>query len=147
MCSSEVGAVDLSGHGTVERGRLGPGHMLFVTPSVGVARNDVLKERLGRRAPYAQWAADGFSDFPSGEPVEEPPDDLVVRQAAHGYTKEELAMVLKPMAADAYEPTFSMGDDSPLPPLAGRPRRSTTSCGSASPRSPTRRSTRCASAW
>ena len=31
-------------------------------------------------------------------------------------------MVLKPMAADAYEPTFSMGDDSPLPPLAGRAR-------------------------
>ena len=31
-------------------------------------------------------------------------------------------MVLKPMAADAYEPTFSMGDDSPLAPLAGRPR-------------------------
>src|SRR5437879_13557910 len=31
-------------------------------------------------------------------------------------------MVLRPMATDAKEPTFSMGDDSPLPHLAGRPR-------------------------
>ena len=31
-------------------------------------------------------------------------------------------MVLKPMANDAYEPTFAMGDDSPLPPMAARPR-------------------------
>ncbi len=75
-----------------------------------------------RNGPYAEWAADGFYQFPSGEPVEQPPADLIVRQAAHGYTKEELAMVLKPMATEGYEPTFSMGDDSPLPPLAGRPR-------------------------
>jgi glutamate synthase (ferredoxin) len=31
-------------------------------------------------------------------------------------------MVLRPMASDAYEPTFSMGDDSPLPNVAGRAR-------------------------
>src|SRR5919107_430580 len=39
-----------------------------------------------------------------------------------GYTKEDLAMVLRPMAEDAHEPTFSMGDDSPLPSLASRTR-------------------------
>src|SRR5438105_9379365 len=31
-------------------------------------------------------------------------------------------MVLRPMSGDAKEPTFSMGDDSPLPSFAGRPR-------------------------
>src|SRR5437763_16359618 len=31
-------------------------------------------------------------------------------------------MIVKPMASDAKEPVFSMGDDTPLPPLAGRPR-------------------------
>ncbi len=50
------------------------------------------------------------------------PDDLVARQAMHGLTKEDVAMVLKPMANDAHEPTFSMGDDSPLPNLAPRAR-------------------------
>jgi glutamate synthase (ferredoxin) len=122
VCASEAGAVDLSGHGRVERGRLGPGHMLFVTPAHGVSRNHALKEQLGLHAPYARWAGEGFYHFPPGEPLEQPPDDLIVRQAAHGYTREELAMVLKPMSNDGYEPTFSMGDDSPLAPLAKRPR-------------------------
>jgi len=122
MCASEVGAVDLSGHGRVERGRLGPGHMLWVSPETGVVRNFELKRRLAEAAPYAAWASAGLSRLRGGEPIEEPPPDLLVRQLAHGYTKEELAMVLKPMANDAYEPTFSMGDDSPLAPLAGRAR-------------------------
>ena len=122
VCASEAGAVDMSGHGRVERGRLGPGHMLFVTPKLGLSRNHALKDSLGANGPYAEWAGDGFYQFGSGDPVEQTPEDLVLRQAAHGYTKEELAMVLKPMATEGYEPTFSMGDDSPLPPLAGRPR-------------------------
>jgi glutamate synthase domain-containing protein 2/glutamate synthase domain-containing protein 1/glutamate synthase domain-containing protein 3 len=122
VCASEMGAVDLSGHGLVERGRLGPGHMLFVSPEHGVVRNHALKQRLGANAPYAQWAGEGFYRLATGDPVEAPPDDLVRRQVTHGYTKEALAMVLKPMASEGYEPTFSMGDDSPLPSLAGRPR-------------------------
>ena len=122
VCASEVGAVDLTGHGQVVRGRLGPGQMLFVDPSRGVLHDDALKERISAAAPYAKWAAEGFYKLGQGAPVDEPPDDLEARQAAHGYTREELAMVLKPMAVDAYEPTFSMGDDSPLPNLAGRPR-------------------------
>ena len=122
MCASEVGAVDLADHGSIQRGRLGPGHLLWVEPGEGVLRNTELKARLAAGAPYAQWAAEGLARVRAGEPIEDPPADLTRRQLAHGYTKEELAMVLRPMAADAYEPTFSMGDDSPLPPLAGRPR-------------------------
>ncbi|CAN5859835.1 glutamate synthase large subunit [soil metagenome] len=121
-CSSEVGAIDTSGHGRVERGRLGPGQMLFVDPTRGVLRNAELKERLAAAAPYAKWASEGLYRLPSGGPVLEPPADLEARQAMFGYTREELAMMLKPMATDAYEPTFSMGDDSPLPHLADRPR-------------------------
>jgi glutamate synthase (ferredoxin) len=122
VCASEMGAVDVTGHGTVDRGRLGPGHMLVVSPQFGVVRNAAVKEHLAVAAPYAQWAVEGFLELGPGEPVEAAPDDLLVRQAANGYTKEELAMVLKPMASDAYEPTFAMGDDSPLPPMAGRAR-------------------------
>ena len=124
VCSSEVGAVDVSGHGKVERGRLGPGQMLFVDPTRGVQRNEDVKERLAAAGTYAHWAHDGFLTFGPGEPVMEvpDPDDIAARQAVHGYTQEELAMVLRPMGADGKEPTFSMGDDSPLPPMAGRPR-------------------------
>ncbi|HEX9995229.1 MAG TPA: glutamate synthase large subunit, partial [Acidimicrobiales bacterium] len=121
-CCSEAGAVDLAGHGRVERGRLGPGQMLFVDPTRGLLTDEDCKLRLAAAAPYARWAADGFLPVSRGEPLDETPDDLAARQAAHGYTKEEVAMVLRPMASEGAEPTFSMGDDSPLPHLAGRPR-------------------------
>ena len=124
VCCSEVGAVDVSGRGKVKRGRLGPGEMLFVDPSRGVLCDPELKERISAAAPYARWAADGLLDISRGSPIVATPDgeSLVQRQAAAGYTKEELAMLLKPMANDGHEPTFAMGDDSPLPFLAGRAR-------------------------
>ncbi|MDP9389735.1 MAG: glutamate synthase large subunit [Actinomycetota bacterium] len=124
VCCSEAGAVDVGGRGRVRRGRLGPGQMLFVDPTRGVLLDAECKERLAAAGPYARWAADGLRRMRGGRPVAEPPDaaELTVRQLAHGYTTEELRMVLKPMATDAKEPTFSMGDDSPLPHLAGRPR-------------------------
>jgi glutamate synthase domain-containing protein 2/glutamate synthase domain-containing protein 1/glutamate synthase domain-containing protein 3 len=122
VCCSEMGAVDLTGHGTVERGRLGPGHMICVDPELGFVCDLDVKASLGEQAPYAQWATDGFSVLSPGEPLDGTPDELVRLQATHGYTKEELAMVLKPMVDEAHEPTFAMGDDSPLPNLAGRAR-------------------------
>ncbi|MET0147560.1 MAG: glutamate synthase central domain-containing protein, partial [Acidimicrobiales bacterium] len=122
VCSSEVGAVDVSGHGKVERGRLGPGQMLFVDPTRGVQRNDAVKERLAAANTFSHWAHDGFLSFGPGEPVMQVDEGLEARQAVHGYTQEELQMVLRPMGAEGKEPTFSMGDDSPLPPMAGRPR-------------------------
>ena len=124
VCCSEAGAVNVSGRGTVRRGRLGPGQMLFVDPSRGVLLDKACKERLAAAGPYARWAADGMRRVRSGRPVDEPPDapELLLRHLSHGYTTEELRMVLKPMASEAKEPTFAMGDDSPLPHLAGRPR-------------------------
>jgi len=111
VCCSEAGAVDLSGRGTVRRGRLGPGQMLFVDPSRGVLLDRACKERLAAAAPYARWAADGMRRVRSGRPVDEPPEapELLLRHLAHGYTTEELRMVLKPMATEAKEPTFAMG--------------------------------------
>ncbi len=121
---SEAGAVDVHGHGEVRRGRLGPGQMLFIDPSRGVLLDEDCKVRIAAAAPYARWAADGLLFVDNGEPIQESPDPITIsrRQATHGYTIEELRMMVKPMASDAKEPTFSMGDDVPLPPLASRPR-------------------------
>jgi glutamate synthase (ferredoxin) len=123
-CCSEAGAVDISGHGIVKRGRLGPGQMLFVDPTRGPLLDRECKERLAAAGPYARWAADGLRYHDNGEPVQETPVEahLVRRQATHGYTIEELRMMVKPMASDAKEPVFSMGDDAPLPSLSARPR-------------------------
>ncbi|MDX6401474.1 MAG: hypothetical protein QOF27_2080, partial [Gaiellaceae bacterium] len=43
-------------------------------------------------------------------------------QAAAGYTKEDLSLLLRPAAATGHEATSSMGDDTALAPLAGRAR-------------------------
>ncbi|MEA2686378.1 MAG: hypothetical protein QOE93_1573, partial [Actinomycetota bacterium] len=123
-CCSEAGAVDVSGHGQVTRGRLGPGEMLFIDPTRGVLDDEACKDRVAAGGLYARWAADGLRDMSRGRVIEQTPDpdDIERRQAIFGYSKEELAMVLRFMANEAKEPTFSMGDDSPLPHLAGRPR-------------------------
>src|SRR3954469_2061005 len=117
VCCSEAGAVDVSGHRLGERGRLGPGQMMFVDPSRGVLRDDHCKERLAAAAPYARWAADGLRKLNPGRPVvdPDPAEELSRRQISQGYTTEELRMIVKPMASDAKEPMFSMGDDTPLP--------------------------------
>src|SRR5271166_4419697 len=55
------------------------------------------------------------ADAPSGS-------DLVTLQRVHGYTEEELRVILAPMARAGSEPTGSMGTDTPLAVLSDRPR-------------------------
>jgi glutamate synthase (ferredoxin) len=129
VCCSEAGAVPLSGRGSISRGRLGPGEMLCVDPDapvdLGPWQDDAtVKLLLAARAPYGDWARDGLVPFDAGGAVEMPPapEDLVAEQVTFGCNREEIAMVLKPMATDAKEPTFSMGDDTPFAAVATRPR-------------------------
>jgi glutamate synthase (ferredoxin) len=125
-CCSEAGAVPLAGHGRIRRGRLGPGEMICVDPDVpGGWQDDMtVKAQLAARAPYGEWARDGLVPFATGTPVVVPsrPEELCREQVAFGCNREEVAMVLKPMATDAKEPTFSMGDDTPFAAVARRPR-------------------------
>jgi glutamate synthase domain-containing protein 2/glutamate synthase domain-containing protein 1/glutamate synthase domain-containing protein 3 len=122
VCSSEAGAVDLSGRGTVRRGRLGPGEMIAVDPERGFEDNATVKQRLAARRPYGQWLADGLCVDSIGTPVEPPEGDLTRRQAVFGYTREDVNVILRPVAGRGHEPTSSMGDDTALPLLAGRAR-------------------------
>ena len=46
VCCSEMGAVDLAGHGTVERGRLGPGHLVMIDPDRGFVDDGQVKTEL-----------------------------------------------------------------------------------------------------
>jgi glutamate synthase (ferredoxin) len=47
--------------------------------------------------------------------------DLLARQAAAGFTAEDVELIVRPMALQAREPRFSMGNDAPLPILSGMP--------------------------
>ena len=122
--SSEAGAVSTRGHGLVHRARLGPGQVFCVDPSQGgVLFDDDVKQRLAKRRPYGDWLDGNLHEATQGEPATTAPDELVPRQVAAGYSKEEFTVVLRPMATEGAEPTSSMGDDTAQPPMAeyGRP--------------------------
>jgi glutamate synthase (ferredoxin) len=120
-CGSEAGAVDVHGHGLVRRGKLGPGQMLWVNPRDGGVQYDPV-ERVARHRPYAAWLSEERLEQQAGEPSALIPDDHLRLQVAHGYTREELSLVIGPAVSGGKEPTFSMGDDTPIPPLSGHRR-------------------------
>ena len=51
-----------------------------------------------------------------------PGTDLITLQRVHGYTDEELRVILAPMARAGSEPIGSMGTDTPLAVLSDKPR-------------------------
>jgi glutamate synthase (ferredoxin) len=123
VCASEAGAIALPENRRVARGKLGPGQMLAVDPARdGVEGNTTIKRRLAARSAYGRWIAGALRSVSAGKGCEPPADELAARQVAFGYTREELSVVLRPLASHAHEPTSSMGDDTALPPLAGRAR-------------------------
>ena len=124
--ASEAGAVELPGEDVVEKGRLGPGQMIAVQFEHGrLLRDDVVKTSVASRRPYGSWlleqrrtlAARPFGVDGSGLAA----DDLLRRQAAAGFTAEDVELIVRPMARHAKEPRFSMGNDAPLPVLSGKP--------------------------
>ncbi len=124
IAASEVGAmvVELPEGAdavTVRRGRLGPGQMLCVDPEAGGLQEDrTIKRALAARAPYATWIEEALIEAETGRPIEQVGDDLVRRQLAFGFTKEELTSVLRPMATQGKEAVSSMGDDTPIEALS-----------------------------
>ena len=127
---SEVGVVELDDHTILQKGRLGPGEMLSINTETGTLRfNAEIKQSLAARQPYGAWLSANrvcLSTLASPAP-QVPAGELDIltlsrKQAAFGYTKEELDMAFVPMLRDGSEATYSMGDDTPLAVLSTKPR-------------------------
>jgi glutamate synthase (ferredoxin) len=121
-CASESGAVPLPEGVGVRRGRLGPGQQLAVDPERGLRLDAELKREVARSRPYGEWVAEAIQRRGRGEPAPAPDEDLAARHVLHGYTREELSVLLRPVAQTGHDPVYSMGDDSAISPLAGRAR-------------------------
>ncbi|HVH68194.1 MAG TPA: glutamate synthase large subunit [Gemmatimonadales bacterium] len=126
VAGSEVGLVDLDPAEVVESGRLGPGELLVVdTRRKAILRNTDAKREVARRRPYARWAARGIlplrptAAVPETAPLAE--QELVAQQISFGWSFEDLRYVLEPMGGAAQDAVWSMGDDTPIPPLARVP--------------------------
>ncbi|HEY0309094.1 MAG TPA: glutamate synthase-related protein, partial [Acidobacteriaceae bacterium] len=105
-------------------GRLGPGQMLVVDMwEQKIYESDALLDLFDQSSEsYAVLAADvPLQELPLAEAG---PDakSLLEKQRCFGYTREDVRMVLAPMAADGKDAVWSMGDDAPLAALAHAPR-------------------------
>ncbi len=120
--SSEAGAIPLPEGVPVRRARLGPGQQLSVDPEHGVLFDGELKRSLAARHPYGTWVDASIRRAEVGDPSPAPEAGLAARHALFGYTREELSLMLRPIAQTGHDPVYSMGDDAALAPLAGRAR-------------------------
>jgi len=127
VLASEVGVVELPPEQVAQKGRLQPGRMFLVDIAERrIVTDSEIKSRIARRRPYRRWLESNRIElrglFAPSEPRAADPADLTRRMRAFGYSREELAMILTPMARDGQEPVGSMGNDAPLAVLSDRPR-------------------------
>jgi glutamate synthase (NADPH/NADH) large chain len=123
VAGSEVGLADVSAESIVRSGRLGPGQMLLLDIEHGqLLDGDPLDRYVDGLSAY-----DGLIYNIQLEPAPQPvpvlsKDEISRLQRGFGYTREEIKMVVAPMALESKDATWSMGDDTPLAPLARTPR-------------------------
>ena len=117
--ASETGVLDIPPEDVVEKGALRPGDIILVDfEKKRILKNGEVKTFCARQQPYRRWVAEnqitlrGF--YGAVDRVEPDSKKLLQSQKLFGYTREELDLLLKPMATSGVEPTGSMGNDSPL---------------------------------
>lgn len=125
VVSSEAGVVDLPEAEIIEKGRLGPGQTIaFNLETLEVLKNWDIKQKVAQAQPYGEWLKEHRHDLEpqlfSEQTVLES-QNLLAHQTAFGYTAEDVEMIIQEMAMQGKEPTFCMGDDTPLAILSQKP--------------------------
>ncbi|KKK86114.1 hypothetical protein LCGC14_2766470, partial [marine sediment metagenome] len=125
VMASEAGVVQFPPEKIQRKGRLQPGHMFLVDTVEGrIITDNEIKSKIARQRPYRRWLDQnkielrGLFDVP--KLVHTDTDTLAQRLRLFGYTREELKMILLPMALNAQEPVGSMGNDTPLAVLSDK---------------------------
>jgi len=126
VLASETGVLDIPPESVMKKGHLRPGHMIFIDIQNKRIRFDSeIKNHVARKQPYRRWvdenriALHGF--FDSVEPPEIDEEVFIRRLKLFGYTREEINMVIKPMAEKGNEAAGSMGNDAALAVLSEKP--------------------------
>src|SRR4030095_8807947 len=105
-----------------------PGRMCLVdTSQVRIIADEESREGRAARQPYGEWLAAELvklEQLPSAEadvPSEYDPEQLLNLQKTFGYTREDLRVLMLPMAINGQEAVGSMGTDTPLAALSDKP--------------------------
>ena len=113
VAGSEAGLVDMDPEHVAQSGRLGPGQMIVVDLETHeFLMNDELLARFDKNNKYQDLLQ---TDTPLEASEEElgtlDAGELNRLQHRFGYTREEVRMVLAPMATEAKDAVWSMGDE------------------------------------
>ncbi len=128
VMASEAGVLDIPPERISRQWRLQPGKMFLIDlERQRIVDDGELKAELARSHPYRQWLARtrfrlDELEAPERAASNRPPDDLLDRQQAFGYTKEDIEVFLQPMAEGGDDPVGSMGSDTPISVLSHRPK-------------------------
>jgi len=124
--ASETGVIDFKDEDIEEKGSLRPGQIILADlQQKRLLKNGEIKGYYSRRQPYRRWVNEnkislhGF--FESAAPITPDYQTLLFRQKLFGWTREDLRLVLEPMAARGREAIGSMGNDAPLAVFSSQP--------------------------
>ncbi|MFI3290788.1 MAG: glutamate synthase large subunit [Opitutales bacterium] len=124
VLASETGVVEFAPEEIEQKGRLRPGEMIYIDTVKGrILFDNEIKTIIARQKPYRRWVAENRITLPGiFETAQSPTVDkhLLSRQKLFGYSREDIDIILKPMATTAYEPTGSMGNDAALSVLSDK---------------------------
>ncbi|NPA37692.1 MAG: glutamate synthase large subunit [Chlorobi bacterium] len=128
VMGSEVGVQTFPPEEIKEKGRLKPGKLLLVDTQLGIIIPDEeIKAQLSSRHPYDNWLKENRIRLKDIEVKQRVPSDLGEKYEEYlksfGYDKEEFEKIITPMAQTGAEPISSMGNDTPMAALSGKPQR------------------------
>jgi len=119
LLASEAGTLPVDEALVVRKGRLEPGKLFVVDlDRHSVFADGEVEQEVAARHPYGDWYRDAavpLSSLPvPASPSPAATEPLALRQAAFGWSEEDLRVLVAPLAATGKEPNGSMGNDIPL---------------------------------
>ncbi|MDR2401471.1 MAG: glutamate synthase large subunit [Deferribacteraceae bacterium] len=125
VIASEAGVLPIPTENVSKKGRIAPGEIIYCDlENRRILFDKDVKKLAARKHPYRRWVdenkltVDGL--FTTINPSSVKPG-LPQRQKLFGYTKEDLELIIAPMAENGIEPTGSMGNDAALAVLSQEP--------------------------
>src|SRR5271166_4949742 len=125
VMASEMGVLPIPEEKIVTKWRLQPGRMLLVDLEQGrIVSDDETKKTLAQSHPYKQWLKRTQIVLEDLKPVETRSSradvSLLDRQQAFGYSQEDTAILMAPMAVTGQEAIGAMGTDTPISAMSSR---------------------------
>ncbi|MDD4981065.1 MAG: glutamate synthase large subunit [Candidatus Omnitrophica bacterium] len=125
VMASEAGVLDIAPSDILKSGRLEPGKIFFIDTDAGrIIEDKEIKAAISKQRPYGAWLEKNMvelSDLGAAKEKKKDNSDTLLHLKTFGYSREDLKVIIRPMAENAQEPIGSMGNDTPHAVLSEKP--------------------------